>query len=69
MYIIVLIFRSDLVDLIVQTVGMDGRIAVLGVLLEEGEENERFQIILDNVSRLEKEHNRDTGIKLIRNHC
>lgn len=40
----------------------DGRIAVMGVLLEEGAANPAFQSILDNVSATAATHKKDTGI-------
>ncbi|MBL1265073.1 carbonic anhydrase [Methylomicrobium sp. RS1] len=42
----------------------DGRIAVLGVLLEEGAANETLQTILDNVKPTASEHNANTGIEI-----
>lgn len=42
----------------------DGKIAVLGVLMEIGEENQVFQTILDNMPPTEKSHNADTGIHI-----
>lgn len=42
----------------------DGRIAVLGVLLEEGAANPALQVILDNTPPSAKTHNPDTGISL-----
>jgi carbonic anhydrase len=42
----------------------DGRMAVVGVFLEEGEPNPAFQTILDNVPATAKTHNKDSGIKL-----
>lgn len=41
----------------------DGRIAVLAVLIEIGEENPVFQTILENMPH-EKSHNEGTGIKI-----
>ncbi len=42
----------------------DGKLAVLGVLIEVGEENETFQTILDNMPHEEGERNEGTGLKI-----
>lgn len=42
----------------------DGKLAVLGILIEEGEENETLQTVLDNMPLTEKTHNPDTGIHI-----
>jgi carbonic anhydrase len=42
----------------------DGRMAVVGVLLQKGAANATIQTILDNVSPNAAEHNPDTGIEI-----
>lgn len=42
----------------------DGRIAVLGVAIEIGEEHPNFQIVLDNTPVVGEERNDNTGIQL-----
>lgn len=42
----------------------DGKMAVLGVLLEEGKANSTIQTILDNVSKVGSEHKKDTGLTI-----
>lgn len=42
----------------------DGRIAVLGVLLEEGKFNETLQTVLDNVPMTPSTHNKTSGIEI-----
>ncbi len=42
----------------------DGKLAVLGVLIEVGEENETFQSILDNMPHGESERNEGTGVQI-----
>jgi len=42
----------------------DGKLAVLGVLIEVGEENETFQTVLDNMPHEESERNEGTGIQI-----
>ena len=42
----------------------DGKMAVLGVLIEEGAENETLQTILDNIPLTEETHNPDTQIRI-----
>ena len=42
----------------------DGKLAVLGVLIEIGEESETFQAILDNMPHEEGERNEGTGLEI-----
>lgn len=42
----------------------NGKIAVLGVLIREGDENATLQTILDNMPHIPEEENADTGINI-----
>ena len=42
----------------------DGKLAVLGVLIETGNENPTFQTILNNMPYEEREKNENTGISI-----